>query len=48
VARRRGLVVPSLVADVRQLETAEARVDLSGVLSMNGERVRERVVREKR
>jgi branched-chain amino acid transport system permease protein len=48
VAKRRGLVVPSLVADVRQLETAEAEVDLSGVLSMNGDRARERIAGERR
>ena len=48
VAKRRGLIVPSLVADVRQLETAEAEVDLSGVLSMNGDRARERIAGERR
>ena len=47
VAKRRGLVVPSLVADVRQLETAEATVDLSGVLSVNGQRAAERVAGER-
>jgi branched-chain amino acid transport system permease protein len=48
VAKRRGLVVPSLVADIRQLETAEAQVDLSGVLSMNGQRASERIASERR
>jgi branched-chain amino acid transport system permease protein len=48
VARRRGLIVPSLVADIRQLETAEAEVDLSGVLSVNGERASERIAAERR
>ena len=48
IAKRRGLVVPSLVADIRQLETAEAEVDLSGVLSMNGDRARERIAGERR
>jgi branched-chain amino acid transport system permease protein len=48
VAKRRGLVVPSLVADIRQLETAEAEVDLSGVLSMNGQRASERIASERR
>jgi ABC-type branched-subunit amino acid transport system permease subunit len=48
VAKRRGLIVPSLVADVRQLETAEAEVDLSGVLSLNGQRAAERISGERR
>jgi branched-chain amino acid transport system permease protein len=39
VARRRGIVVPSLLADVR-LEAEEAEVDLSVVLSANGTRAR--------
>lgn len=37
VARRRGLIVPSLLADVR-LETSETEVDLSAVLSATGRR----------
>jgi branched-chain amino acid transport system permease protein len=35
VAKRRGLVVPSLLADIR-METAEVEVDLGAVLSTNG------------
>jgi branched-chain amino acid transport system permease protein len=42
IARRRGLIVPSLLADVR-LETTEAEVDLSGVLSTNGTKAAARV-----
>jgi branched-chain amino acid transport system permease protein len=48
VANRRGLIVPSLVADVRQIETAEIAVDLSGVLSTNGQRASERIASERR
>jgi branched-chain amino acid transport system permease protein len=42
IARRRQIVVPSLLADVR-IETAEAEVDLSAVLSRDGHGARERV-----
>ena len=38
VARRRGIVVPSLLADVRA-ESADADVDLAGVLSADTERL---------
>jgi branched-chain amino acid transport system permease protein len=48
IAKRRGLIVPSLVADVRQLETADVEVDLSVVLSANGDRAREHVAGERR
>ncbi len=47
IARRRGLVVPSLLADVR-MDTAEAEVDMSALLSLSGaSRSRERVARDR-
>ena len=49
IARRRGLVVPSLLADVR-IERQEVEIDLGGVLSANGSRpiAAERKVEAKR
>ncbi|MEX2394919.1 MAG: ABC transporter permease, partial [Actinomycetota bacterium] len=47
IARRRGIVVPSLLADVR-METAEVEVDLSGVLSTNGSHAKTRARTESR
>jgi branched-chain amino acid transport system permease protein len=41
IAKRRGIVVPSLVADVRT-DTAEVEVDMAALLSANGTRLQRR------